>query len=461
MKQQTKPRPLASWLDLAPVSARVHRRQNAMTIFCIVLAVALVATIFAMADMELRTQRRQAIRTDGNWHVATTELTADEAAVVAARPDVAAVGLYDVVNYGLDSGYTLAGQEVAVCGSDENFYTEIFPMAVTEGRAPAAPGEVMLTESAKTGGVALGDAISLQTPTGSHVLTVVGFIETTTMLSVNDAVGAVLTLEGFEAVSARHELNVYIRFTPLSNKQAAIAEIETAFGLSDGALHENAKLMTLDFSTSNRWLASLYGTALVLFVLVLAAGAFMIAGTLNSSVAARTSFFGLLRCLGATPRQVRRYVRREALQWCAVAVPAGLAIGCAVSWALCALLRFLSPSYFYDMPMFALSPVALVFGALVGIVTVGLAARTPAKRAGRVSPLTALRGNDATGLPAGRLRKPAGGNRLAVQLGVRHALAARRNLVLVAGSFALSIVLFLAFDTALAFFHHGWRPVQP
>ena len=461
MKQQTKPRPLASWLDLAPVSARVHRRQNAMTIFCIVLAVALVATIFAMADMELRTQRRQAIRTDGNWHVATTELTADEAAVVAARPDVAAVGLYDVVNYGLDSGYTLAGQEVAVCGSDENFYTEIFPMAVTEGRAPAAPGEVMLTESAKTGGVALGDAISLQTPTGSHVLTVVGFIETTTMLSVNDAVGAVLTLEGFEAVSARHELNVYIRFTPLSNKQAAIAEIETAFGLSDGALHENAKLMTLDFSTSNRWLASLYGTALVLFVLVLAAGAFMIAGTLNSSVAARTSFFGLLRCLGATPRQVRRYVRREALQWCAVAVPAGLAIGCAVSWALCALLRFLSPSYFYDMPMFALSPVALVFGALVGLVTVGLAARTPAKRAGRVSPLTALRGNDATGLPAGRLRKPAGGNRLAVQLGVRHALAARRNLILVAGSFALSIVLFLAFDTALAFFHHGWRPVQP
>ena len=140
-----------------------------MTIFCIVLAVALVATIFAMADMEMRTQRRQAIRTDGNWHVATTELTADDAAVVAARPDVAAVGLYDVVNYGLDSGYTLAGQEVAVCGSDENFYTEIFPMAVTEGRAPAAPGEVMLTESAKTGGVALGDAISLQTPTGSHV----------------------------------------------------------------------------------------------------------------------------------------------------------------------------------------------------------------------------------------------------------------------------------------------------
>ena len=97
---------LRSWLDLVPLSARAHRRQNRMTLFCIVLAVSLVATIFAMADMELRTQRRTAIRTDGNWHVATTDLTADQAAVVAARPDVAAVGLYDVANYHLDGGYT-------------------------------------------------------------------------------------------------------------------------------------------------------------------------------------------------------------------------------------------------------------------------------------------------------------------------------------------------------------------
>lgn len=451
---------LRSWLDLVPLSARAHRRQNRMTLFCIVLAVSLVATIFAMADMELRTQRRTAIRTDGNWHVATTDLTADQAAVVAARPDVAAVGLYDVANYHLDGGYTLAGQEVAVCGSDTAFYTEIFPLAILEGRAPAAPDEAVLTESARRQGLGLGDSFVLQSPTGAHTLTVVGFIETTTMLSRNDASGVVLTLDGFGAVSDRHELNVYIRFTPLSDKQRAIRDIEAAFALPDGALKENARLMTLDLSTSNRWLASLYGTALVLFVLVLAAGVLMIAGTLNSSVAARTAFFGLLRCLGATPRQVRRYVRRESLQWCAAAVPAGLAVGTLVSWGLCALLRALAPGYFYDMPMFALSPIALVFGALVGVVTVLLAARTPARRAGAVSPLTAVRGNAGGTPPVHRgLRRT--GRRLAWQLGVHHALAGRRNLVLVAGSFALSIVLFLAFDTALDFFHHGWKPVQP
>ena len=451
---------LRHWLDLVPLSARVHRRQNRMTLFCIVLAVSLVATIFAMADMELRTQRREAIRTDGNWHVSTTALTADEAAVVAARPDVAAVGLYDVTNYDLSGGYTLAGQPAVVCGADDAFYTEIFPVAIVEGRAPAAPGEAVLTKSAQAAGLQLGDAFTLETPSGPHTLTAVGFVETTTMLSQADAVGLVLTLDGFDAVSAEHELNVFIRFTPLSDKQGAIADIESGFGLPDGALKENAKLMTLDLSTSNPWLSSLYGTALVLFVLVLAAGVLMIAGTLNSSVAARTAFFGLLRCLGATPRQVRRYVRREALQWCAVAVPAGLCTGTAVSWGLCALLRFLAPGYFYDMPMFALSPIALVFGALVGFVTVLLAARTPARRAGAVSPLTAVRGN-AGGTPPVRRGLRRTGRHLAWRLGAHHALAARRNLVLVAGSFALSIVLFLAFDTALAFFHSGWKPVQP
>ncbi len=66
--------------------------------------------------------------------------------------------------------------------------------------------------------------------------------------------------------------------------------------------------------------------------------------------------------------------------WGWAALGAGLAVGTLVSWGLCALLRALAPGYFYDMPMFALSPIALVFGALVGVVTVLLAARAPARR---------------------------------------------------------------------------------
>ena len=44
------------YLDLVPISAKVHRKQSRMSIFCIVLAVFLVTTIFGMADMFVRSQ---------------------------------------------------------------------------------------------------------------------------------------------------------------------------------------------------------------------------------------------------------------------------------------------------------------------------------------------------------------------------------------------------------------------
>ena len=46
---------MKSYLSLIPISAKVRRRQNRMTILCIVIAVFLVSAIFSIADMMLRT----------------------------------------------------------------------------------------------------------------------------------------------------------------------------------------------------------------------------------------------------------------------------------------------------------------------------------------------------------------------------------------------------------------------
>lgn len=111
----------------------------------------------------------------------------------------------------------------------------------------------------------------------------------------------------------------------------------------------------------------------------------MISGSMNSSVARRIRFFGMMRCLGADQRQVRRFVRREALNWCRTAIPLGLGISIIVVWGLCAVLRAVSPAYFSGMQMFGVSIPGLLAGAVIGLTTVILAARSPAKRASRVS----------------------------------------------------------------------------
>lgn len=61
---------MKSYLDLVPISAKVHRKQNRMSIICIVLAVFLVTAIFGMADIFIRGRfcRTAGKRKLAYWH---------------------------------------------------------------------------------------------------------------------------------------------------------------------------------------------------------------------------------------------------------------------------------------------------------------------------------------------------------------------------------------------------------
>ena len=63
---------MKSYLSLIPISARVRRRQNRLTILCIVTAVFLVTAIFSVADMMLRTQTGRAAGKSGSWSASRT-----------------------------------------------------------------------------------------------------------------------------------------------------------------------------------------------------------------------------------------------------------------------------------------------------------------------------------------------------------------------------------------------------
>ncbi len=191
-------------------------------------------------------------------------------------------------------------------------------------------------------------------------------------------------------------------------------------------------------------------TALFLFLLILLAGALMISSSINSSVAQRTKFFGMMRCIGMSKQQISRFVKLEALNWCKTAVPIGVVLGIAASWGLCAALRFLVGEEFSHIPLFGVSGIGIVSGVAVGIAAVLLAARSPAKRAAKVSPVTAACGNAES---TGNVRQAANFRFLRIEtaLGIRHAVSAKKNLILMTGSFALSIILFLSFSVLVDF----------
>lgn len=72
--------------------------------------------------------------------------------------------------------------------------------------------------------------------------------------------------------------------------------------------------------------SQIYSIAFALSLVVMATCILMISSSLNSNVSQRTEFFGLMRCLGATRRQVLRFVRREALHWCVTSIPIGIGL---------------------------------------------------------------------------------------------------------------------------------------
>ncbi len=462
---------MKSYLSLISISARVRKKQCKMIVLCIVLSVFLVTAIFSLVDAVVRMETENAIDKGGYWHINIGGIRTEEAARIAARPDVAVSSWYDVVNFDKDltmsEAYYIQDAQTALCGIEPSFIGDIMHY-FDENAQVTDENVVVLTENAQELlGIRTGDTITLNTPAGDYVFTVSGFRisgngkyvsssggETSALLVKENQVGAFLNMNMFRRICEENgeagAPRYYIRFGKHTNLRKALAQIKAEYGLDDDDIEYHTILMASNGITNQNYIKNVYPIAGLLFLLILAAGVLMISGSMNSNVAQRMQFFGMLRCIGASKSQIIRFVRLEALNWCKTAVPIGLAFGVLVTWCVNAGLKYLVGGETSNISVFIISPVGIVFGVVIGVVTVFFAAQAPAKRAAKVSPAAAVSGNAqdtnqvrrAVNLHLGKVE---------TVLGIHHAVSARKNLLLLTGSFAISIVLFLCFSVLVTF----------
>lgn len=463
---------MKNYLELVPFYTRAHRKQNRMSVFCIFLSVLLVTAIFGMADMYIRSQLLMTKSKDGYWHIALDRISDEEAALIAARPEVNIISCHGVLNYNLDMGYTIAGKGVVICGSDETELTEIFADTISAGSFPQTGNEVLVSGNIKKElNLDIGSEISIRDAAGTEYLyTISGFVTDLPKIMSDDIYGVFMNTDTFRAFypdvtdgePSDYSSYFLIQFHNHRNIRKTINDIKTQFHLSDEQVTEQAMLLGLlgQSDEGNQFMTMIYSAAAILSVLVLLAGILMIASSLNSNIAGRTEFFGMLRCVGATPKQIMRLVHREAFSLCTHAIPASIATGVIVIWLLCAVLRILSPRHFATMPAFAISPPGITAGIIIGILTVLLASRAPAKRAAKASPLAAVTGNANKLAP---VRKAANTTfcKVDTALGIHHARSNPRNFLLIVSSYALSIILFLSFSTTIDFMGHAITTLHP
>lgn len=454
---------MRSYLDLIPVSAKTRRKQNRLTLACIVLSVFLVTSVFSMAEIMVKGEEEAMVKKHGSHHVILSGISKEAGNEIAMQDNVSAAAWYRAFGEDIYEGYQIGDKRAILYGTEQSYVDDIRNYE-TEGSYPQNDNEVMLNVDAKDRlGIQMGDDIIIHTPVGDFDYMVSGFCvdERSQYDSKFDGVCAYLTVNALnEICNADPEMNgnsdgaangmkYYVRFSQGVNLRDSIADVKARYGIADGDIDENTVTVGLAGASSNQDVNWLYMAAVAVFIMILIAGVLMISSCMNSNVSQRTKFFGIMRCVGASKKQVMRFVRLEALNWCKTAIPVGLGLGMLFTFIICFFLKNVVGGEF-DEFSFRFSGIAVISGILVGVVAVLLATRSPARRAAAVSPMSAVTGNAETGE---KISHAANTRWLKVEsaLGMYHAVSAKKNLILMSLSFAFTVTLFLVFFAGLDF----------
>lgn len=428
-----------------------------MTHICIILAVFLVTAIFSLLEMWTNGQITAMRSNHGDWHIVLQNMPEDKAEQIIDNSDVAYSSWYDVINENADCNYYISGKNVVLYGIEEAYVTDIMNYPL-EGSYPQNEKEIAISADAKElFNVQIGDNIILNTSAGDFNYTISGFYEDDEEFNdIIDGICMYMSRATFDGVRNLNGIEptsqFYIRFQSENGLKKTIASIKEQYSLTSENISENTPVLSLLGASSNESVNELYPLAIACFVIILVAGIFMISSCMNSNVAQRTKFFGMMRCIGASKQQIVRFVRLEALNWCKTAIPIGCALGTVICWVSCLILKFIVKGEWVDMPLFSVSISGILCGAAIGIITVFIAAQSPAKQAAKVSPIAAISGNAETNkkiVHAANTRL----FKVETSLGVHHATGTKKNLILMTGSFALTIMLFLTFSACLDIVH--------
>jgi putative ABC transport system permease protein len=262
---------------------------------------------------------------------------------------------------------------------------------LSAGTLPAGPGEIAVSERV---GAEVGDVV----PVTSYGDDGLGTTSDATVTGVVDLGGdptaglygrVYATGEQAQAWGATEPTELRIAAAPGTDTGALTARVRSALTGEDVTVRtgtEQAEVSAASLTGDSDVLT----TVLLVFatVAVLVAG-LVIANTFAVLLAQRTRDLALLRCIGATARQVRRSVLAEAVLTGLAASVLGVLAGIGLSAAVSAIVGATDS----PIPLSGLSVplVAVLAGLAVGTLTTLLAALAPARAATRVAPLAALR----------------------------------------------------------------------
>ncbi|MEO8363540.1 MAG: FtsX-like permease family protein [Ilumatobacteraceae bacterium] len=265
--------------------------------------------------------------------------------------------------------------------------------SVDSGRLPHGPTEMMMDKwSAKKGKFAVGDTVRVNAQSGSREFALVGIA---TFGNVSSPGGATFAL--FDQPTASEFLLApgYVDAF-LVKSDGSLTDAELAAKI-ESTLPASGKLETLTGAEITKEEQDLIGEALgflstfltAFSLIALGIGCFVIYNVFSITAAQRLRENALLRAIGASRRQITRALLVESLVIGLLGSILGFFAGIGLSRGLSALLGAVG----FEIPASGLSIEfrTVMITIIVGVAVTVLSAILPARRAGKVPPLAALR----------------------------------------------------------------------
>ncbi|MGC5343751.1 ABC transporter permease [Streptomyces sp. DT171] len=300
-------------------------------------------------------------------------------------------------NMGSDSGApTIAGNWTQ---------NELRSMEITSGHAPNGPSEMMVdADTARKHHLKLGDELRTIAVTGDIRARISGIV-TFKVTNPGAAIVYLDTAIAQEKLLGRPDVFSHINVTANPGVSDEQLKKSVAATLGAGAYKVKTQQETADDGADSMgsfldvMKYAMLGFAGIAFLV----GIFLIVNTFSMLVAQRTREIGLMRAIGSSRKQVNRSVLLEALLLGIVGSILGVAAGVGLAVGLMKLMGAMGMELSTDDLTVAWT--TPVVGLALGVVVTVLAAYIPARRAGKISPMAALRdaGTPADGR-AGRLR---------------------------------------------------------
>ena len=453
----------------------VNRRRTVITLFGIIISVAMVTAVFTSVGSLMRSLSDITAAYDGAWHAQYMNLQDKDVQTLSKQKNVKTIGLLaDIGQMDCNTKEDSGRNETSIIAGNQNLFA-INKMKPAAGRLPNNTRELMVTKSYLQRNKLnwkVGDTVTVQTasyPTGAQeaeatggepivenrTFTVCGILEVQNQLTgMNGAFcGMDDTVAG--GYTAQVQFSHLGSNTPKDIKAAAKAVYGKAVNndWSDLYTIHTDYLMYNGVQMSDEVTQALYGFVAIILLIIILASVFMIYDSFAVSYQQRARYLGMLASVGATRTQKRGSVYFEGFILGCIGIPIGILCGIG---GIAVTLRALSDSFMKTVMVATGDSIRLravvdwkiiVFSVLISALTIFISAWIPAHRASKITPIEALRQTNtvkvkkAKKLKTSRLRQKLFGfeDVLAVKNYKRNAKRSRTVVL----ALAVSVILFL------------------